>query len=128
LISDLNNSVDEIVTRDFVRAIEYSAGWGIRYMKISVFFSMSSALLTGISSVMSFSAGYFDTPYVSYIAGCTGVVSVVFMKLAYYTTSQSHYHDNKVKSLVTKEYQYLDDLIKKQNLGKVKTIDPIENK
>jgi hypothetical protein len=124
IIGNLNDSVNDIVINDFIRSIEHSAGWEIRYMKISSMFSMSSALLTGVSSIMAFSAGFFDTPYVSYIAGCTGVLSVVFMKMAYYTTSQSHYYDNKIKSLVTKEYQYLYELIKKQDLGKVNTISP----
>lgn len=112
LVDTVHDQTQEILAHDFIRTVRNLSGTEVRCIKVSTILALASAVTTGISSILAFSAGFFEQPYISYAAGCSGVVAMVLMKGSYYASSQSHYHDNKLKNHLTKNYKFLADFVR----------------
>ena len=111
MIQELDSTVQVIVKDDYIKTVKGLTGNEICCMKASTGFAITAAILTGISSVLAFSAGFFHHEYVSYAAGCTSVLAMIAMKASYYTNSQSHYQDAKLKNHLTKDYRFVHGFI-----------------
>jgi hypothetical protein len=112
VLEELDANVHKILKDDYIKTVKILTGTEITCMRMSTFLSVSSSVLTGLGSVLAFSAGFWQNDYLSYASGCTSVLAIVFMKAAYYANSQSLYQDAKLKNLLTKEYRLLHDFVK----------------
>jgi hypothetical protein len=112
IMDDVHDKVQSILAEDFVKTVSNLSGNEVKCMRLATILAVSSSLATGASSILAFSAGFFNDPYVSYAAGCSGVIAMVLMKASYYANSQSHYHDAKLKNQLTKDYKFITDFVR----------------
>ena len=111
VMDELGNKTIDILKNDYVKTVSKLSGTELTCMQVSTWLSMGCAILTGISSVFAFSAGYWHNDYLSFTAGCTGVIAMILMKGSYYANSQSHYYDAKLKNHLTKDYQFIHSFV-----------------
>lgn len=107
----IKGQVDQLLTDDYLQTVKSLTGKEMCCMKTSTTLAIISGVLTGAASMLSFSAGYFKTPYLPFLAGCTGIFAMVCLKASYYTASQSTYHDIKLKNHLTKDFQFTHHFI-----------------
>lgn len=112
VMDGLDKQVNTILVDDYVKTVRFHTGTELTCTKIATLLSISGGIFTGIGSILAFSAGFFRNEYLSYASGCTSVIAIVFIKSSYYANSQSHYHDGKLKNLLTKEYQIINKFVK----------------
>jgi len=112
IMTTIHNKIQKILTNDYIRTSRVLSGNGVKCIKLSNMLAVSSAFATGLSSILAFSSGFFQNSYVSYVAGCSGVIAMVLMKFSYYAGSQGHYHDAKLKNHLTREYKFIADFIR----------------
>jgi len=112
VMEDLDKQVNQVLTNDYLKTVKFLTGTEITCMRTATVLAIGSSIFTGLGSVLAFSAGFFRNEYLSYASGCSSVIAIILVKASYYANSQSHYHDAKLKNLLTKEYQMLDDFVK----------------
>jgi len=59
-------------------------------------------VLLGASTIISFSAGFFDIRVLSFVAGCVGICSSLLLKFALYSMTQSKESTNEINKILTK--------------------------
>jgi len=111
IINDMDTEINQILKDDYIRTVRKLTGIEISCMKLSTILAVGGFVFTGAGSVLAFSAGYFKSDYVSFAAGCSNVIAMILMKASYYASSQSHYHDVKLRSHLTKDYRFIHDFI-----------------
>lgn len=114
-IKELKDKVDTIITDDYLNTLRKIKGSEVIYLKLSIYLSISSFIFTGLGSVLSFSSGYFANKYLAFSAGCSNVLALILMKASYFASSQSHFHDVKVRSILSKDYQFITQFMKDPN-------------
>ena len=72
-----------------------------------------SGIFTGLGSILAFAAPYYATQYMSFAAGCAGVIAMICLKATYVANSQSQFFKAEVKNLLTTEYQFLNQFYEK---------------
>lgn len=60
-----------------------------------------SKILIGISSITAFAAGSFGNKYLSFVAGCLGVMSLVSLQFSSYSMKESKERNDIVNKLLT---------------------------
>ncbi len=105
----IHQKVVKILTDNFVGEVEDLAGKEMKCINIGTLFTISAGILTGISSGFAFSAGVFDQYYLSYIAGCFTVVALICLKISSVANTQSHYYSEKLKNVLTEDYQFINE-------------------
>lgn len=105
----LRPTLQHRLTRDYLQSVNYLVGKKRSCEQISTTMAIVCVILSGISSALAFSGGYFGTPYVSYAAGCAGVLTMVCLKLSYFSRSQSSYYNDELRYHLTTDYQFLNN-------------------
>jgi hypothetical protein len=59
-------------------------------------------IFLGISTMVSFSAGFFDIRMLSFVAGCVGIFSSLLFKFALYAMAQSKERTDEVNKILMK--------------------------
>lgn len=77
-----------------------------KFKKYALFFEVLSKFFVGVGSVMSFASGIYNYQILSFLAGTTSVISLVFLQYASFS-----YRESKKISLE------LNDLLKKLNIS-----------
>lgn len=112
VIDGLDTEVNQILKNDYIQTVRQLTGTEISCMRLSTVLAVSAFGFTGAGSVLAFASGYFRSDYVSFAAGCSNVIAMILMKASYYASSQSHYHDVKLRSHLTKDYRFVHDFIR----------------
>ena len=59
-------------------------------------------ILSGISTILAFSAGFFGNEILSFVAGCCGTCSLVFLHFSSYAMRESKERTQQVNIILTK--------------------------
>uniref|UniRef100_A0A6C0C6C0 Uncharacterized protein n=1 Tax=viral metagenome TaxID=1070528 RepID=A0A6C0C6C0_9ZZZZ len=59
-------------------------------------------IFLGVSTMISFSAGFFDIRMLSFVAGCVGIFSSLLFKFALYSMAQSKERTDEVNKILMK--------------------------
>jgi hypothetical protein len=106
-IESINTEVCKKLCDDYLNTVHKLTGLEMFYNRLAISLAIIAFFFTGLGSVLAFSAGYFKFLYISYAAGCCNVIAMMSLKASYYSNSQSHYHDIKLKNHLTKDYKFL---------------------
>ena len=72
------------------------------FKKIGLTFETLSKLFVGISSVLSFSTGIYDSGILSFLAGTSSVVSLVLLQYSSYAYRESKKNSVEINNLLSK--------------------------
>jgi hypothetical protein len=111
IINEMDAEISQIIKDDYINTVRKLTGVDTTCMKLSIFLAVGAFIFTGAGSVLAFASGYLKNDYASFAAGCSNVVAMILMKASYYASSQSHYHDVKLRSHLTKDYRFVRDFI-----------------
>ncbi len=59
-------------------------------------------IFTGISVVLSFAAGFFDLYLLSFLSGCFGIISIIFLRCSSYSMKESKERTNEINIILNK--------------------------
>ena len=89
------------------------------FKKVGLTFETMSKFFVGVSSVLSFSTGIYNSGVLSFLAGTSSVVSLVMLQYSSYAYRESKKHTSEINNLLTKlniENIPQDDLSDKSSL------------
>jgi hypothetical protein len=110
---DVHTQVGNILKDDYVKFVKDLSGKELTWFDFSTGLSVTSGIFTGLASVLAFAAGFFNDQYLSFAAGCCGILSLIFYKGALYAYRQSQHKDLKLRSVLTSNYQFLNQFMNK---------------
>jgi hypothetical protein len=114
-MKEVHLQVSEILEADYVASVQSLSNARPRCLNISKHAAVLSFLFTGLATIASFAEGHYQTGYLSFIAGCSGVLAMVSTKLTYFANSQSLYHEGALRNLLTSGYQFLQKFVVNPN-------------
>lgn len=95
-----------------VRDINDTIRWRFLFRKCGNYFEFLSLVTSLISTVFAFSAGSFDNPYLAFVAGCLGSISLAFMKATSYAMKESKERNEQLNIILDKAHiKYMPSLI-----------------
>jgi hypothetical protein len=92
----------EIVYPSMYEDASDTATWRFRWRKISNVLESISKLALGAGTVLSFAAGFFTYPLLSFMAGCASSLAMTLMILSSYARAESHQRTIELNMLLTK--------------------------
>ena len=93
-----NNSYSElagpifrnIIVPDFEEEVRDVALWRHHWRKISNCVEGIAHIMLGISSILSFSAGFFNNMYLTYAAACSSTICLALLRFSAYANNESN--------------------------------------
>ncbi len=112
---EVHLQVSEILEADYISSVQSLSNARPRCLKISKHSAVLSFFFTALATIVSFAQGHYKTDYLSFIAGCCGVLAMVSTKLTYFANSQGLYHEGALRNLLTSGYQFLQKFVVNPN-------------
>ncbi|XWV26896.1 hypothetical protein QJ857_gp0154 [Tupanvirus soda lake] len=100
---DLVNKIrTELVEKTYFNDVKYNIKSKSRWKIVGDIAEAISHILTGVSAVLAFAAGFFDYKELSFVAGCLGTISLVLFQFSYYATKESKERTKQVNRILDK--------------------------
>lgn len=97
----VNRIYTELIEKTYYDDVQYHLNSKSRWKTIGDICETLSHVCTGVSAVLSFSAGVFDNKILAFIAGCLGTSSLVLLKFSSYATRESKERTDQVNILLS---------------------------
>lgn len=85
----INKVRSEFIEKLYLRDLSYNSNSRFRWKVIADLTEALSHILTGISVIFAFSAGFFEHTLLSFISGCFGTCALVLMQFSSYAMKES---------------------------------------
>jgi|SaaInlStandDraft_3_1057020.scaffolds.fasta_scaffold41484_2 hypothetical protein len=82
--------IKDILRPAFIKDVKNDVKWKSKWYSLSSWFESGSVLLSGIGTMFSFATIYYDNMFLTFIAGCLGVLVTVLLKFSNYARNESH--------------------------------------
>lgn len=100
--SFINKIKTELIQKTFYDDLKYNIRSKSRWKFISDICEAISNILAGIAAILAFAAGVFDYSLLSFIAGCCGTSSMVFLHFSTYAMRESRERTHQVNKILSK--------------------------
>lgn len=104
-----------IVVPEYKDEIKDIIIWRRKWRKIANWAEASAQILLGMGTILAYSAGFFNTKYLSFASGCCSTLCVILLRYSKYANGESN-ERNKI----------LNDLLKKIDIDEMPNIVPNE--
>ena len=108
---DVHSRVKKVLKDNYVKLVSDLSGKEIVCFDAALGLSIVSGIFTASASILAFAAGFFDDRYLSFAAGCASIISMILHKASLYSQSQSQYQEDKLRNVLTSDYQFLNQYV-----------------
>ncbi len=106
-MNDVHLKVSNILEDDYVDNVQSLSTGRLRCLKISNNATVFSFVFMALSTILSFSAGFFGVTWLGFLAGSCSTCAMVCGKLTSFANGQSQYQEGSLKNLLTSGFQFL---------------------
>lgn len=92
----------ELVEKNYYDDVKSNLASKSRWKTIGDLSEAFSHILTGISAVLAFAAGFFDHKILSFVAGCLATGSLVLLQFSSYSMKESKERTDQVNKILDK--------------------------
>lgn len=92
----------ELIEETYYKDLKYNIRSKSRWKVLSDLCETISHLLIGIATILAFAAGFFKNEYLSFVSGCIGTFSMVFMQFSSYALRESRERTSQVNIILQK--------------------------
>lgn len=101
--TDMRDAIfQQIVVPDYRREVAEVVTWRQRWRKIASFSEGIAQCFVGMSTLLAFAAGFFDSKYLSFAAGCCSTVCIVLLRYSTYAENESAERNGILARLLTR--------------------------
>ena len=79
----------DIIAPDFNAEIRDVVAWRHIWRKLANWVEGIAHIMLGVASILAFSAGFFNTPMLSYAAACASTVCLAMLRFSAYANNES---------------------------------------
>tara|TARA_B110000211_G_scaffold234912_1_gene307332 strand:- start:2309 stop:2899 length:591 start_codon:yes stop_codon:yes gene_type:complete len=112
LFNTTRENIKEQLNRTIQRDIRDTIKWRFIFRKSGDICELLALCSSLISTVLAFSSGVFNNTTLSFVAGCTGSISLALMRASSYSMKESKERNEQLNMLLEKSHiKYLPSLV-----------------
>ena len=92
--------IDNIIYPSYYQDVSDYIYWRYRWRKIANLFETLAKILSALGSIFAFASGFYQMELLSFISGCIGTVSIVFLQYSSYAVKESNERNMQLNQIL----------------------------
>jgi len=90
----------ELIEKNYYDDVKYNLDGKSRWKSIGDKLEALAHIIMGLTSILAFATAYFDDVVFSFVAGCTGILALVMLRLSSYAMRESRERTEQVNRIL----------------------------